>query len=146
MTSVPESRAVRRKAVWGPKRILTALAIVPVVLLVSTPDLLAAGRNNRSNNNQTPAAGRQHDRQPPQARPAEPSRRVKHYKVDEELTNRKRSPNGTSSVIVTLVPGARIPPELRRYLRRGAGKLDIINGEVLDLPNHLIQRDRKSVV
>jgi serine protease AprX len=141
MTPPLEPRAVRRKAVWGPKRILTALAIVPVVLLVSTPDLLAAGRNNRSNNNQTPAAGRQHFRQAPKARPAEPSRRVRQYKLDDEVASRKRwSPLGRSRVIITLVPGARIPADLRQYIRRGVGKLDIINGEVLDLPNHVIQR------
>ena len=141
MPPLLEPRSVRRKAVWGPKRILTALAIVPVVLLASTPDLLAEGRNNRSNQQQRPAEGRQHYRQGPKAKPAQPSRRVKHYKLDEELTGRKHwSPLGRSSVIITLVPGAQIPPDLRQYVRRRAGKLDIINGEVLDLPNHVIQR------
>ncbi len=141
MTPLLEPRAVRRKAVWGPKRILTALAIVPAVLLASTPDLLAAGRNNRSNRQQGQSESRQHFRQAPKAKPAQPSSRVKNYKLDDELTTRKRwAPLGKSTVIVTLQPGAQIPADLKQYLRRSVGKLDIINGEVLDLPNYVIQQ------
>jgi serine protease AprX len=40
-------------------------------------------------------------------------------------------------VIVTLVQGGQVPPQLRRYMR--GSKLDIINGQTLDLPNGLIK-------
>src|SRR5439155_21915273 len=67
-----------------------------------------------------------------------PGSQVKAYKLDDELT--RRSNAGTaqqlSSVIVTLVPGGQLPAEFRRYAR--AGKLDIINGLVLDVPNGVL--------
>ena len=43
-------------------------------------------------------------------------------------------------MIVTLLPGAQIPADLKQYIRRRVGKLDIINGEVLELPNYVIQK------
>jgi subtilisin family serine protease len=69
-----------------------------------------------------------------------PESRVRAYKLDEEVTRRKggnaleRTP-----VIVTLVPGAQLPPELRRFTR-GVRTLGIINGEVLDLPNGVVRQ------
>ena len=39
---------------------------------------------------------------------------------------------------MTLVPGATVPAEFRKFARRG--KLDIINGQVLDLPNGMLKK------
>ena len=58
---------------------------------------------------------------------------VKAYKLDAEVSRRasRGNPLHTTSVIVTLVPGAVIPTEFKRFAR--ADKLDIINGVVLDV-------------
>jgi serine protease AprX len=41
-------------------------------------------------------------------------------------------------VIVTLVPGAQVPPAFARFAR--GGRLDLIHGQVLDLPNRVLAR------
>ena len=49
----------------------------------------------------------------------------------------------TTRVIVTLVPGAKLPSELKRYVRRvgdAATTLDVINGQLLDVPNGLLKQ------
>src|SRR5262245_14764269 len=62
------------------------------------------------------------------------ARRESKSKLDSELTRRsQRNPHEVSSVIVTLVPGATLPPDLKRFAR-ARGRLGIINGQVLDLP------------
>ena len=59
-------------------------------------------------------------------------------KSDDEVIRRKsRSPREVSSVIVTFAPGAELPAEFKRFARV-RGRLGIINGEVLDLPNGAI--------
>jgi serine protease AprX len=63
----------------------------------------------------------------------------KRYKVDAEVSRRMlASPGAKTSVIVTLVPGAELPSEFTKYARKR--KLNIINGQVLDLPNSVIRR------
>src|SRR5687768_1689715 len=61
-------------------------------------------------------------------------------KLDDELSRRKNG-NATAmtSVIVTLVPGATVPAEFKRFTR-AKGKLAIINGHVLDLPNGVLRQ------
>src|SRR5205814_7502889 len=49
-----------------------------------------------------------------------------------------RNANATTSVIVTLKPGAKLPAEFKRYAR--PGKLNLINGHVVDLPNRLLKQ------
>jgi serine protease AprX len=72
------------------------------------------------------------------AGPSDPRKHVKSYKSDDEVTRRKsRSPHEVSSVIVTFAAGADLPTEFKRFARV-KGRLDIINGEVLDLPNGII--------
>ena len=67
-----------------------------------------------------------------------PSAHVKNDKSDDEVIRRKsRSPREMSSVIVTFAPGAELPTEFKRFARV-KGRLGIINGEVLDLPNGAI--------
>src|SRR5207237_1456734 len=60
---------------------------------------------------------------------------VKGYKLDKELTTRATTGNPifTSSVIVRLMPGAKLPANFKKFSRNGS--LDIINSVVLDLPN-----------
>ena len=117
-----QSVIVRKKAVWGPRR---TLGVALVALCAVAPNAMAEGR---------------HVRNEPHAKPGVPGREVKNYKIDDELTRRvaRGSSIHTSSVIVTLVPGATLPPEFKRYARNGS--LDIINGQVLELPDSLINK------
>src|SRR4029453_11272868 len=46
----------------------------------------------------------------------------------------------TTRVIVTLVPGSTLPAEFSKYKKPQVGSLDIINGQVLDLPNHILKQ------
>jgi serine protease AprX len=62
------------------------------------------------------------------------------WKLDSELARRsQRNPRQVTSVIVTLVPGATLPPEFKRFARV-RGRLGIINGQVLDLPNNILRQ------
>ena len=81
-----------------------------------------------------------HHRQAPHKRPGAPGFNVKNYKMDDEVTKRadRGNPLNTTSVIVTLVPGAKLPPEFKRWAR--ADNLDIINGAVLDLPDNVLKQ------
>ena len=64
----------------------------------------------------------------------------RHSKLDAELMRRsQRTGLEVSRVIVTLVPGATLPPELKRFARV-TKRLGIINGQVLDLPNHVLRQ------
>src|SRR5436190_2522725 len=122
ITSPVSSAAPRRKAVWSPRLGLAALAILSIGL---APDAMAAGR---------------HTSTPPTAKPGVPSQRVKNYKLDNEVSRRSLhgNPLFTTSVIVTLVPGATLPPEFKKYAR--LDKLDLISGVVLDVPNYLLKK------
>jgi subtilisin family serine protease len=89
---------------------------------------------------QGPQGENRHHQKAPHKRPGAPGFNVKNYKVDDEVTKRanRANPLRTSSVIVTLVPGAVLPPEFKKFAR--ADKLDIINGQVLDLPDNVIKQ------
>jgi serine protease AprX len=119
-------RGLRRKAVWGPKR----LAIFFLVLVLGlTTNAFAQERGNSGTNGWNAR----------NARPGRPHSRVRTHKLDAEMQRRRAAnPNDRSSVIVTMVPGAELPPQLKRFARRGT--LGIINGKVLDLPNGLIRQ------
>jgi len=117
-------RQTRRKAVWGPKRTLAALAVLCVVGLAGRPA----------------EAKPQHGHQPGTKTPGAPGGFVKNYKLDDLLDDRANHGEGrlTTRVIVQLNPGATLPPEFRKFaLNR---KLDLVNGEVLDLPNSVLKR------
>ena len=75
------------------------------------------------------------------AREGRPNAQAKAYKVDTELTFRSthHNPSAKTSVIVELKSGAQVPAEFRAFMRPN-GKLRIINGQVLDLPNRMIAR------
>jgi len=120
---------IRRKTVWGRSVVHWAVA------------LLIAGFSSIGLAASPGAAGDQsaHRNQPPKAKPGAPSSRVKNYKVDDEVQRRgKENPSGKTQVIVELVPGAKLPAEFKRYSLNK--NLDIINAQVLDLPNGLIKQ------
>jgi serine protease AprX len=135
MTELVIQGAVQRsKAVWGPKRTLVALLLITFGLSTSA---IASGDKKQD---ATGHIDKHHSRPAPKAKPGLPSANVKNYKLDDEITRRRDSnPNHTSQVIVTLVPGAQLPAEFKQFARAN-GKLDIINGQVLDLPNSVIRR------
>jgi serine protease AprX len=71
-----------------------------------------------------------------------------HPKLDRKLNDRAdRGGLGSSRVIVTLVPGAELGPEYLQYAAKRGRKLDLINGEVVELPNFMLRRlaDNKKV-
>jgi serine protease AprX len=108
----------RRKAVWGPNRTVSALLITLACL---APTLAFAKPHSAK-------------------RPGVPGARVRDYRLDRELTKRSedRNPRNTTRVIVTLLPGAKLPSEFRKFAREG--NLDLINGQVLDLPNNVLKQ------
>src|SRR6266851_5508454 len=112
----------RRKAVWGPKRTLAAFVLIAVGVASSA---FAEGHHNRAARH---------------AQAGQPNSHVRNYKIDGELTRRAGTalPNHKSKVIVELVPGAQLPAHLAAYAKRN-GKLGIINGHVLELPDRLIR-------
>jgi serine protease AprX len=130
MTLSLAARAIRKKAVWGPRRIVAALTIMTLALAANTAE---AG----------PRQGRDGDRRDNGGRRQHPSARARQYRLDPEVERRRDgNPLRTSSVIVTLTPGATLPAEFVPFLRRfnKQESLDIINGVVLELPNRLIRR------
>src|SRR5438067_2114928 len=115
--------APRRKAVWGPKRILAAAAVLGVALV---PNATAEGLHGR-------AAGRSVS--------GHPNSRAAAYKLDTELETRaaNNSQTRTTRLIVELVPGAKLPSQFAAFAKR-EGKLGIINGQVVDLPDRLLRQ------
>jgi len=112
----------RRKAVWGPKATIAAAAML---LLAFAPSAFAGGRH----------AGTPH-----KAAPGRPNSIVKSYKLDGELEHRatRNDPNHKTRVIVELAPGAKLPGSFNG-LKHG-GKLGIINGQVLEVPDRLLRQ------
>jgi serine protease AprX len=122
MTSTPVAPLVRRKAVWGPKRIA---ALLVMLAFGGTSTAFASGRHSKS---------------APTTKPGVPGKKAQHAKLDHDATYRAEhlDPNGTTSVIVTLQPGAKLPADFAKYARKG--KLNLINGHVVDLPNKLLKQ------
>jgi len=120
MIASPDQQGTRRKAVWGPKRVL---AVALLLVLGFAPGAFAAS-----------------PKLPTKAKPGVPGHTADHKKLDRELTFRSehKNPNATTSVIVTLRTGAKLPAEFKRYAR--AGKLNLINGHIVDLPNRLLKQ------
>jgi serine protease AprX len=110
----------------GIRRLLTLLT---VLLVGAVPGARAAdGASGTSHIHRTP---------PPHVRPGRAGSFAKDYKLDDEVTQRAtQHPLHTSRVIVTLVPGAVVPPQFKSFVR--GDKLDIINGHVLELPNRVL--------
>src|SRR5262245_30542296 len=107
--------STRRKAVWGPKR--TLLAALLVLLGTAPTTALASGHHARPGKQVVPT-GR-------------PNSFVRKYRMDDEVSRRSSDKNAfrTTKVIVTLVPGAELPPEFKKFDR--GRNLDLINGKAL---------------
>ncbi len=68
-----------------------------------------------------------------------PNSNARAYRLDGELTKRAgQATSQTTKVIVTLVPGADVPAEFQKFIR--GSKLDILNGQVLEVPNSLLTK------
>jgi len=119
---LPVNHRIRRKAVWGSK----ALGLAFVMMFAGVATTVGA-------------APQHHDRQGAKAQPGVPGAYVKHYKLDDELSRRAedKNPRHTTRVIVTLVPGAKLPNEFKKFAQNR--NLDIINGVALDLPNSVLK-------
>jgi hypothetical protein len=87
----------------------------------------------------TVAAAKTHSGDAPRKTAGAPGQAAKQYKLDTELTRRSNDRSHGPSltrVIVTLVPGAQLPEEFKKYSLNT--RLDLIDGEVLDLPNQVL--------
>ena len=86
------------------------------------------------------AIAKTHFREAAQKAAGAPGRLARSYKLDGEMTKRSKDRNGSNltRVIVTLLPGATLPPEFKKYSRNI--KLDLINGQVLDLPHGVLAK------
>lgn len=123
MRMISSQFQARRKAVWGPKRSLTGLLALTFILGLASSGLAAD----------------KHRGHPAKNLPGTPSKHL-HYKLDAELTwlAERGNPQAKTSVIVELVPGARLPAEFKQFAR--SVNLDIINGAVLDVPNGMLKK------
>jgi serine protease AprX len=120
MTSI--SAGIRKKAVWGPKRTLVAALLMTIAFATTG----------------FAAPSHEHTHAAPKGHEGRPNSNAKGYRLDKELTTRSKANGlGKTRVIVELQPGAELPPAYRQYARRN-GKLGIINGHALELPNRLI--------
>jgi serine protease AprX len=108
----------RAKAVWGPRRVLTVLAVA-VVAFGLTLDASAQSRHRESLR---------------RVRPGTASARVNRDKMDNEVAKRASGFGllgfATADVIVTLEGDADLPSTFLRYSHNG--KLSVIHGYVLD--------------
>src|SRR5581483_1034089 len=114
------------KAVWGPKRRRAWLAAA--LVLAIAPGAMAASR----------PVGHH-----PAAMPAKdgiPNAQSHRGKLDHELNRRSTgAPSGSTKVIVTLQPGAQLPPELQKLATRLHGRLNVLNATVLTVPNRVLK-------
>src|SRR5436190_1335209 len=113
------SGSVRRKVVRGPTRLVSAIAIA---IALATTGYATAPQPGSP----TPA-------------PGGPSSAVRNYKLDDVVSARAgANSQDTSKVIVVLAPGAKLPLQFGKYAR--GGKLDLINGQALDVPNSVLNQ------
>jgi serine protease AprX len=116
---------IRRKAVWGPKRTLAAALMV---FLGTNPTAWATPRFGDGK----------------ASKPGRPNHFAHHYKLDDELERRardaeKRRGLETTPVIIELEPGKELPKNLPGFGRLGH-RLDLINGQVIEVPNVLLKK------
>lgn len=106
----------RPKAVWGPRRILTAVALTACFFGIAS----------------TGHAEGRHRRKAPHVGPGVANQFVSRDKMDADVSRRASGLNrfATADVIVTLEDGADLPAAFQRYSHNG--KLTVIHGYVLD--------------
>src|SRR6188768_4292353 len=127
MTLTPPRQTVRRKAVWGPKAVLAAF--FAVAMAVAPAAIAKEGK---------------HGKQGKKAKPDAPNAFAygKYRRFDQEVIRRMQGKADEKiGVIVTLVPGARLPQRFSRYVRQEP--LAIINGLALELPNGVLKQFEK---
>src|SRR5580704_15829391 len=119
MTQVPQHE-IRRKAVWGSRRVVAPAVTVVLFAIVSafTTNAWAAGSRHRQ--------GGAH------VRPDAANSQVHSYRLDRETTTQSARTSGTTHAIVELQPGAQLPAEFQQYAQAD-GRLDIINSLVVDV-------------
>jgi serine protease AprX len=100
------------------------IAALSLVMLVSASSAYAQGR---------------HAHVAPTTAPLAPNANVRGYTLDRELEFRAahRSGSQMTRAIVTLQPGAQLPPELARF---ASHRLDIVNGYAVTVPNGMLRR------
>ena len=113
-------RSTRHKAVWGPKRTLAAAALA---LVTFAPNAMAAGRHHRKLPTVKSGANWQSHR----------------GVLDGALTTRSKT-TGTSRVIISLKPGATLPPDLQRLISVTHNRLNILNASVVTISNNLLKK------
>src|SRR5262245_16335904 len=107
----------RRKAVWGPRTAIVAVAFA--VLACGSHAFADSVRGTR-------------------VRAGRPNANVTSYKLDHELSQRAaRAGAHTTRVIAEWQPGATLPADLQPFAR---GSVDIINGTVLDVPDGMLRQ------
>src|SRR5262245_8992323 len=110
----------RPKAVWGPRTTILAFALA----------VLACGSHAFADDSVRGT----------RVRAGRPNANVTTYKLDHELTQRAaRFSARRTRVIVEWQPGATIPANLQRFAASG-GRLDIINGTILDVPDGMLRQ------
>jgi serine protease AprX len=60
-------------------------------------------------------------------------------KLDRELSRRSSDNSSSSKVIITLKPGAQLPPELQRLVTRLHRKFNVLNAHVVTVPNRVLK-------
>jgi serine protease AprX len=115
----------RQKAVWGPKRRHSVWRLKQTLALVA---LLTIGLATSA---YAAVNGTQQDRganRGPALKPGQVNDQVKDYKIDPEVTRRVNggTSRDTISLVVTLLPGQKLPSQFKPYAR--GGRLSIING------------------
>src|SRR5689334_1817019 len=119
--------SIRKKAVWGLKPALAAVAALTITFSGAT----ASAKGGHGH------VGHGHA-----GRPGRPNHFVdRDYRLDGELTQRyngNRNSTHVSTVIVELKPNAQVPREFQRFV--SGNKLDIINSVVLTLPDSLLKK------
>src|SRR5579872_6599269 len=109
------------KAVWESAR---GVAAVGVLVLGCSSNALAAGAHRPVRH----------------VRPGSPNANARGYRLDKELTLRAArltAAQQKTRVIVELQPGATLPAPFARYAN-AHGRLAILNGQVVNLPNGLL--------
>jgi len=123
MTLLPRRDTVRRKAVWGPKATLAAFLAVAMAFAPA-----AMAKDGK------------HGREGKKAKPGAPNSSVKYSRFDEEVVRRMKGKQDdkTTKIIVSLMPGADLPPQFKRFVR--GERLAIINGVALEVPNGVLKQ------
>ena len=108
----PAILSARRKAVWTLMRLVASCTLV---ILGLSSNAIAEGR---------------HDRAARKARPSAPNSNAQQYRLDKELSFRAVHHHALrkTHAIVTLKPGAQLPPALERHDRMRLPEGVMVNG------------------